>query len=572
MLDLEENNLENLYSSFCTLNWVEKTNLLTYITKSINKQNAKLVLSFLLEISTNLEIRVPFFTFQTMEKQLNEIKELLNNYLPDDCLFLLENIKDFNFQELAEENKKVDMYDYLNKIIFDSLITFSTKEIEHFINIYFEPSDFTNQTDVFEYFMNKIDQSKFIGMKEREFIFKSIRNEEIENLLTCLEKSKMKDEIVYSIYYFNPTFYEILVKFVVNLQISSLYDSLPKINENLLLLKDLDTNLLLKILLERPLLFDKTINLFINENFEEHKEDLIKIISENFDLLEKKVDLFPLSFSDNLKIAEKNIKYLNKIIENLEKYENVNVTELNSILVKLSSEDMIESFKLILKKDTEIRRKTVKTFVENTPLTQDLKEFFLNNLNDTYFYSMLPYYKKEKQLESLSKYLIDKESLNYFLKVFSLGELFYFSHYITDITRAKNAIQLCIDHPQFSVNTILFAIPKMESNKLPCLIMRSIIISYLKIKEKSVFVSILNIIIRKNFWKDKGLVQGFVKMLELLSSDSIEVLKNIESDTLYPFLRANPNILKLCRDYFDKNEPSDHQSTLLRNIVFSNKI
>lgn len=571
--NLEESIVE-LFNLFCNSDWKEKLKILLDLKKTLDVENSVMILSFLLEINSLQQIKVPLSSFHALNDTFNDLKICLSDMLPNECKHLLKELNEFELCEMREEEAKTfNENEYLIKIIMESLITFSAKEIEQLINIYFEPYafEFVNQTNLFEYFLKKIDQSKFLGIKEREFIYKSLRKEEVEDLLSFLEKSKVKEEIIYSLYLYNPMVYDCLIKFIINFQISDLYDFLPKIDENYLLSKDVESSLLINVLLNRPLLFDKTVNFITKEVFEENKDEFIKLISNNFELLENKINLFPFSFLDHLKIADKHISFFSKIIDNFDYYSEIDNSELNQYLQKQSVEKIIEVFEVILKKQTERRKEFVNYFIQSTLLNSELKEYFLKNLDETYFYSLLPYHKREKQLEGISKYLTDKISLNYFLKVFSLGELFYFSHYINDIHQAKNAIQLCIDHPQFSENTLLFAIPKMETEKLPCLCMWSLIISYLKLKNRKLFIPIMIRFTKKEIWNNKQLLQGYYKMLELLSFEALEVLKAIDPDSVYLLLKNNRTILRTCREYFEKNDVSDYQMNILKDVVYSIK-
>ncbi|KAG0419277.1 hypothetical protein EQH57_0545, partial [Dictyocoela roeselum] len=153
-----------------------------------------------------------------------------------------------------------------------------------------------------------------------------------------------------------------------------------------------------------------------------------------------------------------------------------------------------------------------------------------------YFYQVMVFLDKKSLLKYIPRYLTD-EGLPYFLKKFEPSELFFECHFLE--LEGVHAIKICIAN--FDEEIVVRVLILLE-DKLPALFMRSVILAYLRFKNRAYTVSLLKRLVARKIWGMR-LYAGFLKCLEVVdSADCADVLREMPVDICREMVLGNEKI------------------------------
>ncbi|KAL0266121.1 UNVERIFIED_CONTAM: hypothetical protein PYX00_011837 [Menopon gallinae] len=569
---VDSKQLVQLMMGFRSLNYLRKMHVLCRLCSSITRDNATLVLSFVLGLSEN-PVEMPSIAARSLHFHFGKLRSILLRHLPPECLPFLETIKQLAITDPV--TTEFDEHEYLVSRVLEALITYSTREIENFVKNFHEPREMAyNEFSFSKYFLEKAQES-WSRLKDcKRYVMMSLHEEEVLFFVEFVDNNRDKAcEIFLSAYIFNRKFYDAVEHHVYSHELQSLYETLPRIDMARINLASLEFSTYEKLVIGRPRVRETLLDALTSGVVAYERPEIVGLVADNYDIFAPKIEMFSFSIEESLEIAEKNEGMVQHILKDIGRFETPEITKI-AVFLHRKDESFIKSlFAPVLDSKDKNWIALINSYLLSKPLSEDLRGFFLNHLSDdpSYFYSLMPYFKKEKNLEALSKLLVDEASLKHFLRVFTLNEIFYFAHYVPNIESAKNITKLCIDNSSFNESVVMFAIPKMEMDVLPPLFMRSVILSYMRLPSLKKFViGLLYKLVKRAIWLDPGLFEGFIKTLEIMGSESVGVIAQMPSDTIAEVLKKSRKLVGISKRYFAEGKGvKDRNERRLRSILLT---
>lgn len=568
---VDSEQLIQLMLSFRSLSYLQKMHVLSRLCRSITRDNAILVLSFVLGLSEN-PIEMPSIAERSLCFHFGRLRSLLLQHLPAECLPFLENIRQLNITDpVATE---FDEHEYLVSKIIEALITYSTREIENFVKNFYEPREKTCTDFSFSKYFLERAQENWVCLKDcRKYVAMCLQENDICFFIELLDKSRDNAcEMVLSAYVFNRKFYDAVENHIYSHGLQPLYDFLPRIDISRIDLASLNFDTYEKLVVSRPCIRETLLNALTSEKVVYERPCIVDLVANHYGIFAPRIEVFGFDIEESLRIAEKNEDIILHMLKEIGRLEAPEITKIAAFLHRKDESFIKSLFAPVLNSKDKNWIALINSYLLSKPLSEDLKGFFLSHLSDnpSYFYSLMPYFKREKNLEALSKLLVDEASLKHFLRVFTLNEIFYFAHYVSNVESAKNITKLCIDNPGFNESVVLFAIPKMEMDALPPLFMRSVILSYMKLPSlKKFVVSLLYKLVRRAIWLDPGLFEGFIKTLEIIGDESVGVIAQMPPDQIADVLRKSKRLVNISKRYFADGNVKDRNERRFRSILLS---
>eukprot|EP00866_Antonospora_locustae_P001540 jgi/Antlo1/1540/1300 len=563
--------LIQLMLSFRSLSYLRKMHALSRLCCSITKGNAILVLSFVMVLCEN-PIEMPSMAERTLCFHFGRLRSLLLQHLPAECVSFLENIRQLSITDpVASE---FDEHEYLVSKVVEALITYSTREIENFVKNFYEPKEKVCTDFSFsKYFLEKA-QENWTGLKNcRKYVVMCLQEKDIHFFIELLGRNRDRAcEMALSAYVFNRKFYEVVENYIYLHELHSLYDLLPRVDISRINLASLDFDTYGKLVVSRPCFRETLLNALASGNVVYERYSIVDLVANNYEIFAPKIEAFGFDIEESLKIAEKNEEIILCMLKDVGRLNASEITKIATFLHRKDESFIKGLFAPVLNSKDKNWIALINSYLLSKPLSEDLRGFFLSHLSDnpSYFYSLMPYFKREKNLEALSKLLVDEASLKHFLRIFTLNEIFYFAHYVSNVESAKNITKLCIDNPGFNESVVLFAIPKMEMDALPPLFMRSVILSYMKLPSlKKFVVSLLYKLVRRAIWLDPGLFEGFIKTLEIIGDEGIGIIAQMPPDQIAEVLRKSKKLVNTSKKYFADGNIKDRNERRFRSILLS---
>ena len=102
----------------------------------------------------------------------------------------------------------------------------------------------------------------------------------------------------------------------------------------------------------------------------------------------------------------------------------------------------------------------------------------------------------------------------------------------------------------------------MEIDVLPPLFMRSIILSCMKLPSLKRFVAgLMQRLVKRAIWLDPDLFEGFIRVLEMLDSESVRIIAQMPPEQIASVLKRSKRLVSVSKKHFstvkdikDKNE------------------
>lgn len=557
--------------SFRSLSYLRKMHALSRLCHSITKENAILVLSFILGLGET-PVEISSVAERSLCFHFGRLRGLLLQHLPAECLPFLENIRQLNATDPVASD--FDEHEYLVSKVIEVLITYSTREIENFVKNFYEPrkkmcTDFSFS----KYFLEKAQENWFFMGDCRKYVVMCLQENDVDFFIELIDKNRDNAcEVVLSAYVFNKKFYEAVENHIYSHELQPLYSLLPRVDISRINFASLNFDTYEKLVVSRPCIRETLLNALTSGNAVYERLCIVDLVANNYEIFALKIEMFNFDTEESLRIAEKNEEMILCMLKDVGHLEGAEITKIAAFLHRKDESFIKSLFAPVLNSKDKNWIALINSYLLSKPLSEDLRGFFLSHLSDnpSYFYSLMPYFKREKNLEALSKLLVDEASLKHFLRVFTLNEIFYFAHYVSNIESAKNITKLCIDNPGFSESVVMFAIPKMEMDALPPLFMRSVILSYMKLPSLKKFVVLLLYkLVRRAIWLDPGLFEGFIKTLEIIGDESVSVIAQMPPEQIAEVLRKSKRLVNISKRYFADGNVKDRNERRLRSILLS---
>ncbi|KAG0437149.1 putative histone-lysine N-methyltransferase 1, partial [Dictyocoela muelleri] len=249
---------------------------------------------------------------------------------------------------------------------------------------------------------------------------------------------------------------------------------------------------------------------------------------------------------------EKNTNYKNKDEKNTNDIKDIKDIKENKNLTDNTKND--DEYNKLDKK----LQKIILMYLKQNSHDDLIKDFVTSVFMDDkdYFYQVMVFLDKKSLLKYIPLYLTD-EGMPYFLKKFEPSELFFESHFLE--FEGVNAIKICILN--FDEEIIIQVLILLE-DKLPVLFMRSVILAYLRFKNKNYTLSLLKRLVKRKIWGLR-LYPGFIKCLEVIDiEDCVEVLHELPIDASRELVFKNEKIKKKLIMFL-----KDNRSNYLENIL-----
>lgn len=569
---MSEDQILRIVSAFPTLTYLEKVHTFFVLCSNVTHENAVLILAFILELQDNA-IEVPSMASRSLDFHLHKLKGLLEKHLSQECVYLLDGLAHIPTKEYAQTT--FNEHEYLVATITEVLITYSTKEIDNFVKNFHEPKGKLDPNfNIPNFFLEEI-RANWQQLKEnKRYAFKCLGSEDLTSFLGFLDrKDDAAQDFILCVYFFNKAFYGILADAIYANELQPFYELLPEIDIGRINVKDMAFDVYKALVVNRPRTRDMLLDMLLTKKIEYERSSVVSLVAENYDAFAQKIDTFGLSIDESLVIAEKNREMIAHVVLSLAELDHAGIAKIAQFLIKEDDQFVKSLLAPVIRTDDKSWVELINVYLRSKPLSDDLRAFFLYHLSDNtkYFYSLMPYFRREKNLEALSRLLVDEESLRCFMRVFTLNEIFYLAHYVSDVESAKNCIKLCIDNAAFSESVVLFAIPKMEMDTLPPLFMRSVILSYMKLPSLKGFVlGLMHKLVKRAIWLDAGLFEGFVKALEVIGDESVEIILQMPPDQMAEVLRKSKKLISISKRHFaDAGEVKDKNEKRFRSILAS---
>jgi hypothetical protein len=570
--NIHEDQILRIIASFPSLSCLEKIHTFFILCRNVTRENSALILAFILELQDN-SIEIPAMASRSLDFHLLKLKSLLEKQLSSECLYLLEGLTHLPTKEYAQV--EFNEHEYLVTSIMEALITYNTKEIDNFVKNFYEPKGKLDQSfNIPDFFLEEIRANWQQLRESKRHMFKCLKDEDLPPFLGFLDRSNdAAQDFILCVYFFNKAFYRIFVDAVYTRELQSLYELLPEIDIGRINIKDMSFDMYKALVVNRPSTRNVLLELLFTNRIGYERSSIVNLVAENYNAFTQKIALFEFDIDESLVIAEKNREIIWHVVQGLEQLDHASIAKIAQFLVKEDDQFIKSLFLPTIRTDSKSWIELINLYLRSKPLSEDLKAFFLYHLSDNanYFYSLMPYFKREKNLEALSRLLVDEESLRYFMRVFTLNEIFYLAHYVSDIERAKNCIKLCINNPAFNESVVLFAIPKMEMDILPPLFMRSVILSYMKLPSlKGFVINLMHKLVKRAIWLDAGLFEGFIKALEVIGNESVGIIAQMPPDQIAEVLRKSRKLINISKKHFSEvREMKDKNEKRFRNILSS---
>ena len=561
-------------AKFYSFDYVEKIRLLSFLYRSATGDNSALVLSFLLNLAGET-IEVPALAFRSLEFHFQKLRKKLEAVIAKECRMFLGQLTKLTMCESA--GKDFDEHEYLVQSIVETLITCSTREIENMFKNFYEPKSGAAQGfSIQKFFLRDLQKNWAELSGRRRLPFMSLAAGDLPHFMLFLQENPESCQLfLFSAYFFNMQFYAAVEDAVYADGVQALYSELPRIDVRRINAENMRFDIFRSLLVKRPGVRDTLLDMLASGGIYYEKKAILGLVAEVYEVFAGRLARFVPCVEDMLRVARANEDAVPELIANLDKFDEAGVQMLSQLLQQKDDAFVKRVFAPAVRSRDGRVADLINSYLLARPLPEGQRSFFLESLGDNpdYFYSLMPYFKREKNLESIGTALVDERSLVHFLRVFTLNELFYLAHYVPDLERAKKIAKLCIDSEGFGESVVMFAVPKMELDKLPPLFMWSIILSYMKLPTlKGFVVNLLHKLVKRAIWQDMDLFEGFIKALEAVGNESVDVLVQMPAEQITRALKRSEKLVGTARKHLSASKGMrDRDEKKLRNALISMK-
>lgn len=550
---------ETLFSVLYDVFLMETKDIVKFLDKlfiSIEPNNALVILCFLHFYFENKSNAIDELSDEVME-MLHNIIDKLKKIVPNEFSHFIPDLKP-KLQDDSME-KKNDFFENLEKIIKEVLIKTSTVEFVNAINAKLDDetevgaSKEYNISSVFIFYIENLEFSKKKNIFK--YIIPLLNEESISDLLFYfLQNTKYSELFFVFLKYYNPLIYEKAVELIYSEKKffkANLLKALPEIHSEKIIanIRDYNWEIAESIINTRPDLTGEIAKCFAENKLKVSRNFFLEKIISQDNYFSYYIEDMALSPEELLELCNNSKMFLENyfIIINQEDQ----MVELCKIICKEGNNYVLEFIKNIASHgNIEL---FLKALTQTMRFTNDLKEYILNNFakKREYFHILITYLELKEIELLLNEYYQPELSIEGLLRKLHPQELLLEIQMFSCEELALKLLEECLESSKFVSRDWIFLLKSNELYISQIKIRTTRLLLQKKPELKEQILIFLNSCIAKRPWRSKKKFDEFVKCLELLAADAINLLELMKKEDIKTFYKKSSKVRKIIRKYFE---------------------